>query len=315
MEPAVVRADLDQPASVEAGAVQLGNTHNLESEMSKVWLITGAGRGIGAHISKAALNSGDRVVVTGRRQDQLHKTYSSYGNRVLVLELDEPVPANTLAAVAAAQESFGCIDVLVNNAGYSQLGLFEEVEPAYIEQQFQTGVFGLMHMTRAVLPVMRKQRSGHIINLASVGGFMGFAGASIYCAAKFAVEGFSESLSLEVAPFGINVTIVEPGFFSTDALDVSFDRHDAKRIVDYEDAAHNLLTNCDIYDHKLPAYSMHLGNVLVEVAALRFPPLRFVAGSDAVRFARIAYDRRQSILDAFASLSLKADGNESTRFQ
>jgi NAD(P)-dependent dehydrogenase (short-subunit alcohol dehydrogenase family) len=277
--------------------------------MSKVWFITGAGRGIGAHIAKAALEAGDRVVVTGRHVRQLQETYASYGARVLALKLDASVQADAVAAVAAAHEVFGSIDVLVNNAGYGQLGLFEEIAPEDVERQFQTNVFGLMHVTRAVLPVMRKQRSGHIMNLASVGGFMGFDGASVYCAAKFAVEGFSQSLALEVAPFGINVTIVEPGFFRTDFLDKSSVRYGVTKIADYEEAADGALTDYESYNHRQPGDPARLGKVLVEVAALRFPPMRFVAGSDAVRFARIAFDRRQSVVDAFAALSLKTDGD------
>lgn len=277
--------------------------------MSKVWFITGAARGIGAQIAKAALDAGDRVVATGRHLEQLHKTYSPYGDKVLAVKLDVSVPADAVAAVAAAQEAFGRIDVLVNNAGYGQLGLFEEIEPEQIERQFQTNVFGLMHVTRAVLPVMRKQRSGQIMNLACVGGFMGFDGASVYCAAKFAVEGFSESLALEVAPFGINVTIVEPGFFRTDFLDESSVRYGARKIADYEEAADGSVTDYERYNHQQPGDPVKLGKVLVELSALRYPPVRFVAGSDAVRWARIAYDRRHSLVDAFAALSSKTDGD------
>jgi NAD(P)-dependent dehydrogenase (short-subunit alcohol dehydrogenase family) len=283
--------------------------NNLESDMRKVWFITGAGRGIGAQVATAALEAGDRVVVTGRNAAQLAQTYARYGDRVLALTLDASVQDDAVAAVAAAQEAFGAIDVLVNNAGYGQLGLFEEVAPEDVERQFHTNVFGTMHVTRAVLPVMRRQRRGHIMNLASVGGFMGFDGASVYCAAKFAVEGFSESLALEVAPFGIKVTIVEPGFFRTDFLDKSSVRYGMTRIADYQEVANETLTDYGSYNHKQPGDPVKLGRVLVELAALPVPPLRFVAGSDAVQFARVAFDRRQSVVDAFAALSVTTDGD------
>lgn len=283
--------------------------NNWSLDMGKVWFITGAGRGIGAQIAKAALEGGDRVVVTGRSTAQLTETYAAYGSKVLALKLDASVQDDAAAAVAAAHASFGSIDVLVNNAGYGQLGLFEEVAPQDIERQFHTNVFGLMHVTRAVLPVMRKQRSGHIMNLASVGGFMGFDGASVYCAAKFAVEGFSESLALEVAPFGIHVTIVEPGFFRTDFLDKSSVRYGATKIADYEQVAGGSLTNYESYNHKQPGDPVKLGRVLVEVARLPEPPLHFVAGSDAVGFAKSAFERRSADVDAFSQLSVKTDGD------
>lgn len=277
--------------------------------MSKVWFITGAGRGIGAQVAQAALEAGDRVVVTGRNVAQLQAAYAAYGEKVLALKLDASLEGDAIAAVEAAHARFGSIDVLVNNAGYGQLGLFEEVTPDDIERQFHTNVFGTMHVTRAVLPLMRRQRRGHIMNFASVGGFMGFDGASVYCAAKFAVEGFSESLALEVAPFGINVTIVEPGFFRTDFLDKSSVRYGAHKISDYEKVAGESLTNYESYNHKQPGDPVKLGQVLVEVANLQEPPLHFVAGSDAIQFARSTYDRRKSEVDAFAHLSVKTDGN------
>lgn len=180
---------------------------------------TGAGRGIGAQIAKAALAVGDRVVATGRNAAHMQQMYGGYGDKALGLALDATREQDAIAAVEVAQSRFGGIDVLVNNAGYGQLGLFEEITGEDVERQFQTNVFGMMHVTRAVLPVMRRQRRGHVLNLSSIGGLAGFDGASIYCASKFAVEGFSESLAPEVASFGIRVTIVEPGFFRTDFLD------------------------------------------------------------------------------------------------
>lgn len=186
-------------------------------------------------------------------------------DRVLCVPLDVAHGSQSTEAVAQVIHRFGRIDVLVNNAGDGQLGLFEEVPSPAIEAQFQTNVFGLMHVTRAALPHMRRQRSGHIFNLASIGGFMGFASSSIYCATKFAVEGFSESLALEVSRFGIHVTIVEPG-------------NPAK-----------------------------LGQTLVQIAAWDRPPLRFLAGSDAVAYARETFDRRRAEIAEHAALSSSTD--------
>src|SRR4030095_2055085 len=200
--------------------------------MSKVWFITGASRGIGAEIAKAALASGDRVVATGRNRAQIEKAFAGH-ERLLAVELDVTDAAQAHRAVDAALAKFGRIDVLVNNAGYGQLGAFEENEAGDIEQQYATNVFGLFHVTRAVLPVMRRQRGGHVFNLSSMAGVLGFASASIYCSTKFAVEGFSESLAMEVAQFGIKITIVEPGFFRTDFLDTSSIRYGGKVVDEY----------------------------------------------------------------------------------
>lgn len=277
--------------------------------MSKVWFITGAGRGIGAQIAKAALEAGDRVVATGRNVEQLQQVYGQYGDRVTCLALDATREQDAVAAVETAEFRYGSIDVLVNNAGYGQLGLFEEVASEDVERQFQTNVFGMMHVTRAVLPVMRRQRRGHILNLSSVGGFMGFDGASIYCAAKFAVEGFSESLAMEVASFGINITIVEPGFFRTDFLDKKSVQYGSKAIADYAESSSASRSTYESYNHKQPGDPAKLGRVVVELAAMAEPPLHFVAGTDAVGFATSTFERRRAEIDAFAKLSVTTDGD------
>lgn len=274
--------------------------------MSKIWFITGAGRGIGAEIARSALSAGDRVVATGRRIEQLQALYGPYGERVLCLALDVTQEVEAAVAVEHAVGRFGRIDVLVNNAGYGQLGLFEEVPSDAIERQFTTNVMGLMHVTRAVLPVMRKQRSGHILNLASIGGFMGFKASAIYCAAKFAVEGFSESLALEVQAFGIRVTIVEPGFFRTDFLDSSSVSYGVRRIADYDDTGEPRADYAS-YNHKQPGDPAKLGRVIVLLASMSHPPLHFVAGSDAIRYATAAFERRRVEVLAHANLSVTTD--------
>lgn len=275
--------------------------------MSKVWFITGAGRGIGAAIARSALEARHRVVVTGRKARDLEATFAGHGESVLCLPLDVAREPQSVDAVAQAVDRFGRIDVVVNNAGYGQLGLFEEVASTAIDEQFQTNVFGLMHVTRAVLPHMRSQRSGHIFNLASIGGFMGFESSSIYCATKFAVEGFSESLALEVARFGIHVTVVEPGFFRTDFLDATSVRYGDKRIVDYDDPQGPARVDYEAYNHRQPGDPTKLGRALVQMAAMAKPPLRFTAGSDALAYARQAFDRRQVEIAEHAALSVSTD--------
>lgn len=275
--------------------------------MSKVWFITGSARGIGAEVAKAALAAGDRVVATGRRLDQLQAVYAGYGERVLTVTLDVADEAQAVAAVQAAVERFGRIDVLVNNAGFGQLGLFEEIEAADVERQFATNVFGLFHVTRAVLPVMRRQRSGRILNLSSIGGVLGFAGASVYCAAKFAVEGFSDSLAPEVEPFGIHVTVIEPGFFRTDFLDGSSVRYGSRQIGDYAAHSAEMRSSYDSYSHKQPGDPAKLAAAMVELAGTSEPPRHFLAGSDAVEMASGVIDRRRAEIAAWRDRSAGTD--------
>ena len=183
----------------------------------KVWFITGTGRGMGVDFAKAALAAGNAVVATGRNTDAVAKAVGE-SDDLLVVKLDVTSPADAEAAVQAAVDRFGRIDVLVNNAANFYGGYFEELTPEQIERQLATGLIGPMNVTRAVLPVMRKQRSGHIISISSGAGLMGFEFNSAYCAAKFGLEGWMESLQPEVAPFGIHTTIVNPGFFRTELL-------------------------------------------------------------------------------------------------
>jgi len=188
--------------------------------MSKVWFITGAGSGIGAGTAKAALRAGNRVLATGRNLDKVRNTYRDVASEnIAFVELDVVDEAQAKAAVEQAVKQFGRIDVVVNNAGYSLLGNFEAMATAEIEQQFATNFYGVVHVMRAALPVMRKQRSGHIINISSVAGVVGLKHCAAYAATKFAVEGLSLSVATEVEIFINKITVVEPGFFRTDLLD------------------------------------------------------------------------------------------------
>jgi NAD(P)-dependent dehydrogenase (short-subunit alcohol dehydrogenase family) len=275
---------------------------------AKTWFITGANRGIGLAVAKAALAAGDRVVATGRNVAQLAETFKADADRVLSVVLDVTDEAQAERAVEAAVKRFGRIDVLVNNAGYGQLGAFEENGVGDIEQQFDTNFYGTFHVTRAVLPVMRKQRSGHIFNLSSVGGVVSVAGASLYCATKFAVEGFSEGLAQEVAQFGIHVTLVEPGPFRTDFLDTSSVRFGTKQVADYADWSKKSQASWNARNHLQGGDTDKLGEAVVTLAATKSPPLRYAAGTNAVQRIEGKLKAMQAELDTWRALSVGTDG-------
>jgi NAD(P)-dependent dehydrogenase (short-subunit alcohol dehydrogenase family) len=276
--------------------------------MSNVWLITGAGRGIGAQIAKAALQAGNKIVATGRNLELLRAAYQDVpADKIAFLELDVSNEAQAETVVQAAVKQFGRIDVLVNNAGYGLMGNFEEVSPGAIEHQFATNVFGLMHVMRAVLPVMRSQRSGHIFNISSIGGALGFNGASVYCASKYAVEGLSASVEMEVARFGIKVTIIEPGFFRTDFLDAKSVKYGGKVIEDYA-VTSTVKDAYDAYNHQQPGDPAKLGAALVRLAGIKNAPKQFLAGSDAIAAVTQSLEGRLNEIRAFAELSKSTDG-------
>lgn len=275
---------------------------------SQTWFITGANRGIGLEIARAALDAGHRVVATARRKDTV---VDALGERddVLALALDVTEPAQIAAAVEAAKATFCGIDVLVNNAGYGHLGLFEETTDADARVQFDTNVFGLFDVARAVLPVMRAQRSGRVLNLSSVAGIAGFAMASLYCASKFAVEGFSLSLAEEVRQFGIHVTLVAPGFIRTDFLDPSSMQLNAEAsVADYAEFGEALRGAYLPMNHLQPGDPARLARAVIELAASDAPPLRWSAGSDAVNMVDERLSQLKTELDAHRALSSSVDG-------
>lgn len=276
--------------------------------MNKVWFITGAARGLGAAIAKAALAEGGRVVVSGRRLEPLQDVFAEYGERVLAVALDVSDEARALAAVEQAVARFGRIDVLVNNAGYGQLGPFEDNLTSDADTQFATNVFGVFNVCRAVLPVMRRQRSGHVFNLSSMGGMVGMGGAALYCASKFAVEGFSESLAQEVAQFGIKVTLVEPGVFRTDFLDPSSAVFGERGLEDYVAFTAKIKGASAAYNHQQTGNPSKLGNALVQLANSEQPPLRYLAGSDAYQQVSDKLKRMLVEIEAWRELSHATDG-------
>lgn len=276
--------------------------------MSKVWFVTGAGSGIGAGVAKAALNAGDRVVATGRNLEKVRDAYADVaGENIAFIPLDVADPAQAQAATQAAVERFGRIDVLVNNAGYSILGNFEAITAADLERQMATNFYGVAHVMRAVLPIMRNQRSGRIFNISSVAGVVGLKHCSAYGASKFAVEGLSLAVAEEVAQFGIHITLVEPGFFRTGLLEPSHVRWASNAVDDYA-AEGSPEAMWSPYDGVQPGDPAKLGEALVGLAGRESPPRMFVAGSDAVAVITPAIEARLEALRADAALSGSTDG-------
>lgn len=276
--------------------------------MNKVWFVTGAGRGLGAAIARAALADGDCVVVSGRRLAHLQGMFAEYGDRVLAMPLEVSNQAQALAAVEQAVARFGRIDVLVNNAGYGQLAPFEDNLPSDAEKQFATNVFGVFNVCRAVLPVMRTQRSGHLFNVSSMAGVLGMGGAALYCASKFAVEGFSESLAQEVAQFGIKVTLVEPGVFRTDFLDASSAMFGERGLQDYAAFTAKVKAASAAGNHQQGGNPAKLGEALVRLANTDQPPLRYLAGSDAYSQISVKLTGMLAQIEAWRELSCSTDG-------
>ena len=274
----------------------------------KIWFVTGASRGLGAAIARAALDAGDIVVAAARRRDAVTDAFGADNERLMAVALDVTHPDQVSAAVDAAVARFGRIDVLVNNAGYGNLSLFEESTPEDVQAQYDTNVFGLMHVTRAVLPTMRARRSGRIFNISSIGGIAGGESGTLYCASKFAVEGFSESLAQEVARFGIQVTIVQPGFFRTDFLEPTSVRHGSNPIADYAQASADLKAFYDDRSRNQAGDPARLGQALITLAASPQQPVRWAAGTDAVGIVQGKIDSLQAELDAWRDLSLSTNG-------
>ena len=255
--------------------------HNAKGKNMRVWFITGASRGFGALIAEAALKAGDAVVATARDPNTVTGRLGAH-DRLLATRLDVTSEAEAYGAAGQAAKKFGRIDILVNNAGYGLLGAIEEASASETSKLFNTNVFGLLGVTRAVLPLMRRQRSGHIINISSVGGYTGYPGWGVYGATKFAVEGISEALAGEVAPLGIKVTVVEPGFFRTDFLDESSLVRTAQHIDDYSESVGNTRAHAADVNHGQRGDPRKLASAFIALVNAKNPPLRLPLGSDTV---------------------------------
>jgi len=247
----------------------------------KTWFITGAGRGMGIDIARAALAAGHSVVATARKADSVTAALGERDN-LLAVDLDVTDPAAAEAAVQAAVDRFGRVDVLVNNAGNFIAGFFEEITPADFRAQIETTLFGPVNVARAALPVMRGQRSGLLVTISSTAGLLGQEFCTAYAASKFGIEGWMESLAPEVAPFGIQTMLVEPGFFRTELLSPESTRYADASIDDYAERTAQTVASWKSMDGQQGGDPAKLAAALVQLAGLEEPPLRFAAGADAV---------------------------------
>jgi NAD(P)-dependent dehydrogenase (short-subunit alcohol dehydrogenase family) len=269
---------------------------------NKVWLITGAGRGMGVDIAKAALKAGHKVVATGRNTDNVAKALGENDN-LFIVKLDVTNGADAEAAMNGTVERFGRIDVLVSNAANFMAGFFEELTQEEIMQQLNTSLINPMIVIRAVLPVMRKQRSGHIIAISSTAGLTSLEFCSAYSASKFGLEGFIHALQTEVAPFGINTTIINPGFFRTELLTEQSTKYADNPIPDYTEKREQLMQFWKGANGQQSGDPAKLANALVTVAAEEKPPLRFLAGADAVATAEQVSSTLHEQANAYRELS------------
>jgi len=278
---------------------------------SKVLLITGAGRGMGTDIAKEALASGYKVVATGRNTGKVTEAIGA-SEDLLVVKLDVTDPADAESAVKAAVDRFGSIDVLVNNAGNFYAGFFEEISPEDFRAQIETNLFGPVNVTRAVLPVMRKQRSGLVVTISSTGGIVGQAFVSAYSASKFGVEGWMESLAPEVEPFGIKTMLVEPGFFRTELLTEESTNYPLPVIDDYAEKTKETVTAWKGMSGQQGGDPAKLAKALIQLIRQDTPPFRWPAGADAVEtFEKKSQElANQANAHRELSSSLSIDGNE-----
>ena len=272
----------------------------------RVWFVTGAGRGMGLDFAKAILASGHALVASGRDPARLAKALGSAEN-LLTVPLDVTRLADAEAAVKSAVDRFGRIDVLVNNAANFYAGYFEELTPDQMDRQLMASLVGPMHVTRAVLPVMRQQRSGHIITISSSAGFSGFEFGTAYAASKFGLEGFMESLRAEVAPFGIHTTIVNPGFFRTELLTEDSTSYAAGSIADYAERRESLVAYWKSMNGKQTGDPAKLAQALLIIAAQSPPPRRFIAGADAIGSAEQKIAALKEDIESNRQLSISLD--------
>jgi NAD(P)-dependent dehydrogenase (short-subunit alcohol dehydrogenase family) len=274
----------------------------------KIWFITGAGRGMGVDFAKAALAAGDAVVATGRNPGAVAEAVGE-ADDLLDVKLDVTSTEDAEQAVRAAVDRFGRVDVLVNNAGNFYAGYFEELAPEQIERQLATNLIGAMSVARAVLPVMREQRSGHIVSISSGAGLVGFEFCSAYAASKFGLEGWMESLEPEVAPFGIHTTIVEPASFRTEILTRKSAIYAESSLQDYADRTAEQLRRWEEQSGRQPFDPAKLAQALLVIASQESPPPRFIAGADAIALAEQKVAALQEAIHAYrqASTSLALD--------
>ena len=272
--------------------------------MSKVFFITGASKGFGRHWAETALSQGHRVVATARNAQTLSGLVDSFGDAVLPLQLDVTARDACFDAVKQAVEHFGRVDVLISNAGYGHFGFIEEISEAEARNQIETNLFGSLWIIQAVLPLMREQQAGHIIQVSSIGGVIAFPNLGIYHASKWAVEGMCESLSQEVADFGISVTLVEPGPFTTDWAQASAVRSEA--LADYDQVRAGFKAKTQTFERGDPQAT---GEAIMQLCSMPNPPLRLMLGRMAWKVIEPAYQRRLSTWTDYLELAEQAHGD------
>jgi NAD(P)-dependent dehydrogenase (short-subunit alcohol dehydrogenase family) len=282
----------------------------MSSETTQRWFITRCSRGLGLEIAKAGLAAGHRVISTARDQTAIEKVLGPNTEHLLSLQLDVTNNEQVVEAVNTAVAHFGGIDVLVNNAGYGQLGFFEENTLEDVREQLETNFIGVLNVTWAVLPAMRAVRKGMIFNISSSAGIRGSKAGSIYCASKFAVEGFSEALAQEVEPLGLSVTIVEPGLFRTGFLNETSVRFGREAVADYTAQSARLQEIYRGLAGQQKGNPTKLARAIVQLANDSNPPLHFAAGSDAVTAVVEKIDKLRVDLDRWRELSLSTDDFE-----
>ena len=278
----------------------------------KVWFITGTSTGLGRELAAAVLARGERCVLAARQPESVAELVAAHAETALAVRLDVTNPAQVESAVAEAERRFGRVDVLVNNAGYGYLSSIEEGEDAAIRAQFEANVFGLLALTKRVLPGMRARRRGHVVNLSSIGGLVAFAATGYYHATKFAVEALSESLALEVAPLGIKVTIVEPGPFRTDWAGRSIVESPAT-IGDYAETAGKRRAQLRANSGKQVGDPRRAALAMIAAVESPEPPLRLLLGAPALKLAHERLDALRANFDAWRDTTLSADFPEAER--
>jgi len=273
---------------------------------SKIWFITGCSTGFGRELAEQVLACGERVVLTARKPEQVQDIADKYPETALALALDVTSEQAIRKAVADAEARFGRVDVLVNNAGYGYFSAIEEGEDEEIRRQFETNVFGLISLTRHLLPSMRERRSGHVVNVSSIGGLVAFPATGYYHATKWAVEGFSESLSKEVGPLGIKVIIVEPGRFRTDWAGRSV--IESKTVIDdYDATAGERRRQAKSYTGTQPGDPARGAAAIIQAVDAENPPLRLPLGSDAYKFLSDRLDELRANFEAVKDISTSTD--------
>lgn len=274
--------------------------------MSKVWLITGCSTGFGRALATEVLNTGDNVVVTSRKVSDIEDIVAGNKENAIGVQLDVTKASEITSAVEQAMEKFGRIDVLVNNAGIGYFGAIEESEEDEVRRMFEINVFGLANMTKAVLPILRKQRSGHVVNIASIGGLVGFPGVGFYNATKFAVDGLSESLAKETAPLGIKVTVIAPSGFRTDWAGRS--ANNSKTVIeDYKETAGQNKENIRGYSGNQPGDPVRAAKAIIKAVESENPPMRLLLGVGAWKGAQNKLAELKRDFDAWEETTKNAD--------